>query len=134
MKKIYLGRDKRFCGVCDGFAKYFGIDPVLVRIVTVCIALFTAIIPTTVVYLIMALVLPDAPEGYTEVVGSYKRITRGQDKKLCGVCSGIASYFNLDATIVRLIFALLALWLGGGVLVYLVCAVMLPPFDPYDQV
>ncbi len=133
MKKLFLGKDKMIAGVCDGFAKYLNIDPVLVRTIFVCVALLTAIIPVSVAYIIMALVLPQAPDGYVEVHNNYKKITRGKDKKIMGVCSGLASYFNLDATIVRLIFVILTFWLGGGILVYLVCSLMLPAFDPYDQ-
>ena len=49
------------------------------------------------------------------------------DKKLCGVCGGIAEYFNIDPTIVRVIFILMLLP-GGlpGVLPYLVLWVVIP--------
>jgi phage shock protein PspC (stress-responsive transcriptional regulator) len=43
------------------------------------------------------------------------------DKKLAGVCGGIAAYMNLDATLVRAAFILLTLFTGGvGLIAYLV--------------
>ena len=48
-----------------------------------------------------------------------------QGKILCGVCGGIAEYFNIDPTIVRLIFALVGLS-GTGMLAYIIAAVIMP--------
>ena len=48
------------------------------------------------------------------------------DEKLCGVCSGIAKYFNIDPTIVRLIWAVLVVCAGTGVLAYIICAFIMP--------
>lgn len=42
------------------------------------------------------------------------------DKKLAGVCGGIAAYMNLDATLVRAAFILLTLFTGVGLIAYLV--------------
>lgn len=47
------------------------------------------------------------------------------DKKLCGVCGGIAKYFNIDSTIIRLAFVLLTLFVGGGLLAYIICALVM---------
>lgn len=47
--------------------------------------------------------------------------------QIAGVCAGFAEYFNLDVTLVRVIFILLALMTGGGfILVYIIFAVVLP--------
>ena len=48
------------------------------------------------------------------------------DRKLCGECGGFAEYFDLDPTIIRLIFVFLTLFGGGGVLIYLICALVIP--------
>ena len=57
-----------------------------------------------------------------------------RDKKLCGVCGGIAEYFGLDSTLVRLGWALITLAGGAGVLAYIVCAIIIPerPSDIID--
>lgn len=47
------------------------------------------------------------------------------EKKICGVCGGIAEYFNLDPTIVRLIFVILGLWSGAGVIFYIIAALLM---------
>ena len=55
------------------------------------------------------------------------------DKMIAGVCSGLAEYINIDPTIVRLIWALVALS-GAGVVAYLVAAIIIPekPSDVID--
>ncbi len=50
----------------------------------------------------------------------------GMDKKLCGVCGGIAEYLNIDSTIVRLIWVLAVLFAGCGLLAYLIAALIMP--------
>lgn len=47
------------------------------------------------------------------------------DKKICGVCGGIANYLNMDSTIVRLVTALLVLGMGSGLLIYFVAALIM---------
>ena len=48
------------------------------------------------------------------------------DKKLCGVCGGIAEYFGIDPTILRLLWVLAVLCAGTGVLAYLIGALLIP--------
>ena len=52
------------------------------------------------------------------------RIREG--RKLLGVCGGLAEYFSIDATVVRLVWALLAVFFGSGILLYLICALIIP--------
>lgn len=53
----------------------------------------------------------------------YKSTT---DRKLCGVCGGLAKYLNIDSTIIRLIWALVVLCGGAGIVAYIVCALVIP--------
>ncbi len=57
-----------------------------------------------------------------------KRLYRSRtDKKLCGVCAGIANYLNLDSTVVRLIIVLVGLFTAGtALLAYIVMALVMP--------
>ena len=48
------------------------------------------------------------------------------NKKIAGVCAGLAEYLNIDPTIVRLIWALVSLCAGAGLLAYIVCALIIP--------
>lgn len=52
--------------------------------------------------------------------------TEGNDAKLFGVCGGIAEYFDVDPTIVRVAWAVLAFAYGTGIIAYLICALCMP--------
>ena len=59
-----------------------------------------------------------------------KRLYKSRNNKMiCGVCAGIADYFNIDPSIVRVLWAVLALAAGTGVLAYIACAMILPEGD-----
>ena len=47
------------------------------------------------------------------------------DKMLCGVCGGVAEYFDVDPTIIRLLWAILACT-GSGIVAYIIAAVIIP--------
>ncbi len=50
-----------------------------------------------------------------------------EGKKLCGVCGGIAEYFNIDPTLIRLIWAIGTLFsFGTGILAYIIAALVIP--------
>ncbi|MCT1797663.1 PspC domain-containing protein [Aerococcus viridans] len=56
-----------------------------------------------------------------------KKLTKSRnDVKLDGVCAGIAEYFEIDPTIIRIIFVFVTLSGGAGLLVYLLLALILP--------
>ena len=57
-----------------------------------------------------------------------KKLYRSNDKKICGVCGGIAEYFDLDPTIVRVLWVFLSLFSAGfpGILAYILCALFIP--------
>lgn len=48
------------------------------------------------------------------------------DKKIFGVCGGIAEYFDIDSTIIRLIWAISVFVFGTGFLAYIIAAIILP--------
>ena len=48
------------------------------------------------------------------------------NKMIAGVCGGIAEYFNIDPTLVRLGFVALSFMFGGGLLVYILAAIIIP--------
>lgn len=48
------------------------------------------------------------------------------DKKISGVCGGIAEYFNIDSTLIRLIWVFLVCFAGTGLLAYIICAIVIP--------
>ena len=56
-----------------------------------------------------------------------KKLYRSRtDKKLSGVCGGLAEYLNVDPTIIRLIWVLVTLCAGAGLVAYIACALIMP--------
>lgn len=53
------------------------------------------------------------------------------DKKIDGVCAGLAKYLNLDPTLVRVIWALCVALGGSGVLLYIICMIIMPSEPGY---
>lgn len=61
-----------------------------------------------------------------------KKLTRSStDKKISGVCAGFAEYFEIDPTIVRVIYAVLSLFTSGfpGLILYIVLMIIMPEDD-----
>lgn len=57
-----------------------------------------------------------------------KKLTRSNNKSLAGVCAGIAEYFDVDPTLIRVIYASLTIFSVGfpGVLLYIVLMLIMP--------
>jgi len=54
-----------------------------------------------------------------------------EEGKIFGVCAGLAKYFKIDVTIIRLLWLLLAIFgIGSPVVVYIIMAFVLPKYDP----
>lgn len=59
-----------------------------------------------------------------------KRLTRNRtDKRIAGVCGGLARYFDIDPVVVRLLALILLVVFGSGFLVYLICWIIIPEED-----
>lgn len=70
--------------------------------------------------------------SFTSQTGKPARVLRRpmDDKKIAGVCAGIARYLGLDVTLVRVLMLVFAIWPPGlGLLFYLVCWIVMPK-DP----
>lgn len=125
MVKFFKSRvDKKICGVCGGIAAALELDPTILRVVFACSLLYS-FGTTLIVYFIAALCL-----SYNDVEivnNTVRRIYKSRtDKKIFGVCGGIAEYFDVDAFIVRMLFVFSVLVLGFGLVVYIVLAMILP--------
>ncbi|MBR6021201.1 MAG: PspC domain-containing protein [Kiritimatiellae bacterium] len=56
-----------------------------------------------------------------------KRLCKSQaNRVICGVCGGIGEYLDVDPTVVRLVFVLVSIFAGSGLLVYLIAALVMP--------
>jgi len=97
--RLYRNADDKIVGgVCSGLANYLGIDPVIMRVIFV--ILFGALFW---VYILLWIIVP-SQSLQTNIT---KRLYRNADDKVvAGVCGGLASYFNIETWIPRLVFAL----------------------------
>ena len=66
------------------------------------------------------------PSGYAPGYQRRRIVRSINDRKVAGVCAGVADYFDLDPTLVRVLWLLLLLCAGGGGLAYIVCWIVLP--------
>ena len=48
------------------------------------------------------------------------------NRMLTGVCGGVAEYFNIDPTVVRVIWAIASIFAFAGVIAYIACALIVP--------
>ncbi len=119
----------KIAGVCAGIANYFDVDVVLVRAAWVVFSIVPgAVIGGVLAYIAAWLVIPEATG--TDPLPHGRRLTRSTtDVKLAGVCGGLAEYFGVDATPIRLLWIILSILCGaviGGVIAYLIAWVIIP--------
>jgi len=59
--------------------------------------------------------------------GDIKRLYRSlDDRMMAGVCGGLAEYFNMDPTLIRVLFVILSLAGGPGIVAYIILAIIVP--------
>lgn len=115
-------------GVCAGLAQYFRMDVSLVRALWLVLSIVPgAIFGGMLAYLLAWIIIPEGP---SEAPTDGPRLTRSvTDKRIGGVCGGLADYFQVDATPVRLLAVVLSIWPGcilGGVLAYVIAWLIIP--------
>lgn len=57
------------------------------------------------------------------------RLCKSRNKMIAGVCGGIAEYFSIDPTLIRLAWVLFCALGGSGVLAYIIAAIIIPEQD-----
>lgn len=119
-KRLYRNLKNRvFGGVCSGLGDYLNVDPLWIRLIWIPLTFFYGM--GFIVYIILWIIVPQAPLSFyfsgEETTKKKKRLYRNpQNKRLGGVCSGFASYFDIDPTWVRLI------WIGISILLFFLLA------------
>ena len=62
-----------------------------------------------------------------------KKLTKSAtNRKIAGVCGGIAEYFNIDPVIIRILWVIFTFAGGAGILAYIICAIIMTS-DPYGK-
>ena len=56
-----------------------------------------------------------------------------KNRKICGVCGGIAEYLNADPTLIRLAFVVISMAAGTGLLAYIVAALVMPEANETEE-
>ena len=116
-QKIYKREeDKIISGVCSGLGKSFDIDTQIIRALFVIGALIGG--STVVLYLILALIMPVEPKELIHIAPKSKLYRDTDDSIIAGVCSGLGHFFNVDATIVRVI-SISILFLTAGIAIFI---------------
>jgi phage shock protein C len=125
---VRIPSEQKIAGVCAGLADYLDVDVSLVRAVWVALSIVPgAIIGGILAYLLAWLVMPVGQP--TRAAVGRRLVRSATDVKIAGVCGGLAEYFDLDATLVRVAFIVLAVLPGaciGGLLAYLAAWLIIP--------
>jgi phage shock protein C len=128
---VRLPGEGKLAGICAGLAAYFDADVTIVRLVWVILSIIPGVLIGGLVAYIAAWILTPVarPEEQPAIMG--KRLARSEtDKQIAGVCGGLAEFFGVDSTIVRLAAVVIAIYPGaviGGVVAYLIAWFIMPP-------
>ena len=71
-KQLTRSTDKMLAGVCSGIAEYFDLDPTLVRVCYAALTIFTTCFPGVLLYLLLILIMPAAPQASAPSSNSQK--------------------------------------------------------------
>jgi len=126
-----LPDEGRMAGVCAGIADYLAVDPTLVRLAWIILSLVPgAIVGGLLAYFAAWIIMP---AGVSSGVVRPRLTRSSQDRKVAGVCGGLAAYFNLDPTVVRLAVVVLTIYPGAvvfGLIGYGIAWVVMPLEPP----
>jgi len=115
-------------GVCAGLAAYWDVDTTLVRVAWIVLSIWPGAIVLGVIAYIAAWILMPAEDTISAT--PRRQLVRSRtDRKIAGVCGGLADYFNLDPTLVRLGWVIGSIVVGAvvfGVIAYLIAWFVVP--------
>jgi phage shock protein C len=132
MRRLTRSRSRgTIAGVCAGLADYFEVDVVLVRAAWIVFSIVPGcLIGGVLAYIAAWLLMPEGPETLPTSTSPARRLTRSAtDRQIAGVCGGIAEYFGVDATPVRLVWVIVSIFGGaviGGVIAYVLAWLVIP--------
>lgn len=125
-----LPDEGKIAGVCAGLAGYLDTDVTLVRLAWVILSIVPGLfVGGLIAYVAGWLLMPVARAADQRAFTGKRLVRSATDKHIAGVCGGLAEYLGVDATIVRLVSVILAIYPGvviGGVLAYLIAWFIIP--------
>jgi phage shock protein PspC (stress-responsive transcriptional regulator) len=130
-KRLYRNSSAgRIAGVCAGIAEYFDADVTLVRLAWVVFSIVPGSFVGGLIAYIAAWAIMTDSSAPASAQAETRRLTRSTtDRQIAGVCGGLAEYFTLDATLVRVVWAILTIIPGCivlGIVAYLVAWFIMP--------
>ena len=125
MRKLHrLVEDRKIAVICAGLGEYFDLDPIFFRLFFLASLLFGGI--GALVYLILWIMVPDKPGAQGESRPVRRLYLSNSDRKVAGVCGGLAEWLEVDPVFFRVAFVLLAFACGLGILLYVVLWLLVP--------
>ena len=126
---VRIPDEGKIAGVCAGLAAYFDTDVTIVRLAWVILSIIPGVfIGGLVAYIAAWILAPVASPQDHRPLG--RRLARSEtDRQIAGVCGGLAEYFGLDSTLVRLAAVIIAIYPGcviGGIVAYLIAWFIMP--------
>jgi phage shock protein PspC (stress-responsive transcriptional regulator) len=117
--------DRKLGGVCAGLADYLGMDVSLVRVLAAVSVLFYGV--GFVAYLVAWIIIPEgSPAGAAQSPPTRRLHRSVTDKRIGGVCGGVAEFLEADPSIIRIIWLVSVLVFGTGAMLYLLLWIILP--------
>lgn len=117
-------------GVCAGLADYFDTDVTLVRLAWIVLSLVPGIIIGGVLaYVIAWIILPEEGAAQPRPITGRRLLRSSTDRRIAGVCGGLAEYLGVDSTLVRLAWVILSIYPGAivcGIIAYVIAWVVVP--------
>lgn len=127
---VRLPHNGRVAGVCAGLAAYFDADVTIVRLAWVVLSIVPGGVLGGIIAYAAAWILLPAASPVEYPVSTGPRLARSEsNRRIAGVCGGLAEYFGVDATMVRLVVAILTIYPGAillGVAGYLIAWLIIP--------
>ena len=125
-----LSNEAKIAGVCAGIADYFNADVTLVRLAWVVLSIVPgAFIGGVIAYAAAWVLMPEAMPGERHAFAGRRILRSITDRRIAGVCGGLADYLSLDPTVVRIAVVILTIYPGAivfGVIAYLVAWAIIP--------
>ncbi len=117
-------------GVCAGIAAYLNTDVTLVRLAWVVLSIVPgALIGGVIAYAIAWVLMPEALVSAPPPLTGHRLMRSTSERRIAGVCGGLADYFTLDPTLVRLVVVILSIYPGAlicGVIGYVIAWLIIP--------
>jgi len=123
----------KIAGVCAGLSAYLRVDVTIVRVAWIILSIVPgAVIGGLLAYIAAWILMPPTSATEPDTVETERFFRSDSDRKVAGVCGGLAKYLQVDSTLVRLTFVVLSIYPGAiifGVIVYVI-AWILTPLEP----